>query len=596
MANVNIKKNKQNNNKSNRSLLIASVAIVLIFVMCLSLVIVTETGVNDRSLKVMTSEHYTVNGAMLKYFFHTQYNTFYSRYGSIASYIGLDTSKPLNQQKCSWSDRENGTWYDYFMDAATAELKRCLLYCEGAVKAGIKLDDEDSKTIDETLTTLKEAAKENKYSYDAYIAALFGTGVKEKDVRSSLELVQLASKYSEKLIKDFKDATTEDDVNEYYNGHITDFMYADYISFEWTAKLTEVKEADYEDKNKYNEDKAAAEKEYNDLKTKYKGYAEELEKLANDKEAFEKKLREIIYTETDKEERKSNFQKKLDEYKSAHKDASEEEAKAKVEEEIKETVDKKVDEVMENALHKKSAYTISTDLGKWIFGTKMQNTHKHDENKTDDSNKDDDKKDDETPTDPAKAGSVKTITTDEKTEKESNTFKVTVAYLVSEAARSEAETRKVGHILIKTTASSSASDEEKKKASEKIKKKIDEIYDEYKKGPQTREAFEELAKKYTEDSNVFYEGVVEGDMVDGFNDWLFCLNDYKDQTRTVGETALVETKYGWHLVYFDGIGKAEWYEDAFNGSVSHKVDDWEKQAEKDFAVNINEKKIAKVSV
>lgn len=64
----------------------------------------------------------------------------------------------------------------------------------------------------------------------------------------------------------------------------------------------------------------------------------------------------------------------------------------------------------------------------------------------------------------------------------------------------------------------------------------------------TEEGFAELAKKHTADGNGeqggLYEDVYEGDMVATFNDWCF------DETRQPGDSGLVKTEFGYHIMYF----------------------------------------------
>ncbi len=82
--------------------------------------------------------------------------------------------------------------------------------------------------------------------------------------------------------------------------------------------------------------------------------------------------------------------------------------------------------------------------------------------------------------------------------------------------------------------------------------KANEIYNGYLAGEMTEEAFGELAKEYSADGNAaqggIYENVRKGQMVPTFNDWCF------DETRTVGDTGIVKTPYGYHLMYFVGFG------------------------------------------
>ena len=113
----------------------------------------------------------------------------------------------------------------------------------------------------------------------------------------------------------------------------------------------------------------------------------------------------------------------------------------------------------------------------------------------------------------------------------------------------------VRHILVsfeggttdETTGAVTYSDEEKAKA----KAAADEILAAFNAGEKTEEAFAALATEKTtdtgsKDSGGLYENVYPGQMVQAFNDWCF------DASRKTGDTAIVETEYGYHVMYFVG--------------------------------------------
>lgn len=72
----------------------------------------------------------------------------------------------------------------------------------------------------------------------------------------------------------------------------------------------------------------------------------------------------------------------------------------------------------------------------------------------------------------------------------------------------------------------------------------------------TEEAFAELAMKYSVDGSAanggLYENIYKGQMVEEFEDWCF------NSVRKPGDTGIVETSYGFHVMYFSGEGE-EYY-------------------------------------
>lgn len=83
------------------------------------------------------------------------------------------------------------------------------------------------------------------------------------------------------------------------------------------------------------------------------------------------------------------------------------------------------------------------------------------------------------------------------------------------------------------------------------KAKAEEIYDMWLSGEATEDSFAELAGEYSSDpgsatNGGLYEEVYPGQMVASFNDWCF------DESRQVGDSGIVETDYGYHIMYFSG--------------------------------------------
>lgn len=81
--------------------------------------------------------------------------------------------------------------------------------------------------------------------------------------------------------------------------------------------------------------------------------------------------------------------------------------------------------------------------------------------------------------------------------------------------------------------------------------KAQEILDQWLSGDKTEDSFATLANENSADtgSNTnggLYENVYPGQMVSAFNNWCF------DENRKAGDTGIVETSYGYHVMYFVG--------------------------------------------
>lgn len=120
-----------------------------------------------------------------------------------------------------------------------------------------------------------------------------------------------------------------------------------------------------------------------------------------------------------------------------------------------------------------------------------------------------------------------------------------VVYIVEAAHRDASETVDVRHILFKVD--SEAEDQAKAKAD--AKKKAEDALAEWQKGDKTEESFAALATEKTEDTGSqstggLYERVYKGQMVKAFENWCF------DTARKAGDTGIVESDYGYHVMYF----------------------------------------------
>lgn len=100
------------------------------------------------------------------------------------------------------------------------------------------------------------------------------------------------------------------------------------------------------------------------------------------------------------------------------------------------------------------------------------------------------------------------------------------------------------------------------------KKAADDVLNEWLSGEQTEERFAELANTYSEDggSNTkggLYTNVYVGQMVEPFEDWCF------DETRKTGDYGIVQTNYGYHVMYFVDSDPI-WFVNAMTDLLSEK--------------------------
>ena len=167
-----------------------------------------------------------------------------------------------------------------------------------------------------------------------------------------------------------------------------------------------------------------------------------------------------------------------------------------------------------------------------------------------------------------------------------------VYYLTRKPVRDDSTTINVRHILFGiddhlNQSGEEVTEEDRAAALEECRALAQAALDEWSGGEATEDSFAELANRVSEDpgSNTtggLYENVYEGQMVDEFNDWCF------DASRAVGDTGLVETAYGVHVMFFSGKGDPLWKSGAVNAMRSEQYANWYAQQEALYPVTVDD--------
>lgn len=121
-----------------------------------------------------------------------------------------------------------------------------------------------------------------------------------------------------------------------------------------------------------------------------------------------------------------------------------------------------------------------------------------------------------------------------------DSYTITVYMLVKEAYRYDMMARNVRHILFSTDTYEDST-------------KVNEVYLDWESDGFTEDKFVKLSTQYNEDTGSqatggLYENLSYGETVEEFNDWAF------DEARVPGDHGMIETSYGWHIMYYVGEG------------------------------------------
>lgn len=168
-------------------------------------------------------------------------------------------------------------------------------------------------------------------------------------------------------------------------------------------------------------------------------------------------------------------------------------------------------------------------------------------------------------------------------DKETSTYYVVV---FNSRHREEALSYNVRHILITEANLNLAEGEEA--GENEVLLAAQKILDDWKAGEMTEDAFAALAKEYTQDSGSvanggLYEDVLKGNMIAEFEDWCYA------EGRKAGDTGIVESTYGQHIMYFVGYGEDEYWHTACHTALANEdYTTWETELLNSAVVELND--------
>lgn len=156
----------------------------------------------------------------------------------------------------------------------------------------------------------------------------------------------------------------------------------------------------------------------------------------------------------------------------------------------------------------------------------------------------------------------------------------TVQYVVvfHDRFRDEEPTIDIRHILVPLGAATLAEDdegyaEEQARSKADAHAKAEELLSQWQSGEATEDSFAALAMKESTDGSKYdgglYTEVYQGMMVTEFNDWCF------DPSRRPGDTGVVDTQFGSHVMYFSGVNMERWQVQAASILRSEAYAAWE---------------------
>ena len=552
-----------------RNTLVFVVAVALVLVIGIGLIAYNwfaGSGLTERWTTAVEVGEHKLSAAELNYYYIDILNNlsqdWYSTY--LLQQEGFKPTVALDQQQ--YKDEAGKTWADHFIEEAMGEAAGILALCDEAGKAGYAMTDEDKANIEETMVAIKTQAELSGFgSTSDYLKAYYGKGAQEKTFRTYLENMTLAQSYynhyTESLSYTADDLAAEDKENP---GHFSAFDYTFYeLSAEDFIEHATEGEHDHSEEelaealkkaeeiakelvasgatNKEELDKAIAnlemykteETEETEEETSEETTgetAEESTEATNEEASATTEPAETTgeATEATEESKTEESTEATEENTETTGEAIEEEVEANPEDGEEGTTEETEEETTSNA-PTSSSYTdydysyIPTEIAEWLAaeGRKV-----------------------------GEIGYVPYFVLDDEGEATEEIEGYYVVILDAEDKREE-NLVSVRHILVKFQGGTEDENTGELVYSESEKKatmdKATEIKTEFEAGAKTEDAFAELAKKYSEDNaedGGLYEDVYPGQMETGFEDWCF------EEGRKTGDTGIVETSYGYHVMYY----------------------------------------------
>ena len=439
-----------------------------------------------------------------------QYDYYYGEgYGAMFT-GGYDYKKAPDEQKYAekLEGYENPTWADYFESSSIDTIRNIKALNKLAADEGIVLDDEDYADIDEYISQIEEAAASQNFSVTAYLKTYYGEGVSKKLVKQILTEQTLASKYEDTKRTEFGKAHTAEEIEKEYKKDTKAFDKVGIAYYLVKAETVKEKDKDGKEVTKVT-DKTMAE--------------------------AKKKAQELAKNDT-----LSALSLAVDKL------AGKADSLSKVPVADYDTV----------------AGNISEDVAKWIYGKDI---------KAGDMKVFESKdtgyyvcyatvtpyRDDTLPIDVRHilinfAEEKKEETTDNK----DDTSTTTTTEATTEPAEEKVDDTKFPALDTFKDAPLDMQITADKAKQPDTYKKAELILREYLSGDRTVDSFAALATANTQDTGSketggLYEDVTPGEMVEEFNDWCF------DKDRKTGDVGIVETTYGYHIMYFVGKSAEE---------------------------------------
>lgn len=493
---------------------------IIVYAVCIAAVLALccfglyQFGVPQKMMPALTVGDRTYSVAEYSYYYTSVFQTYANSQNSLGLAM-IDTSKDPAAQTTTDDDGNTITVDEIIRNTVKENLETSDYYLKKAKEEGVTLSDESKASIDSTISELESYAKQYGYSASRYISVLYGKGLNLKKFRSLLEDQYLVSQYMTDVNADIYDAISDEDIEAKYAEDPSAYQLVDIRLLGKAIPKEETETTDATDTD-------AAESTSNAALEELQATADEMLGKITDEASFIELAKEYC------------------------------------DEGDKETFESETASLVKGLKKSIVSSNIGSDLADWLYdGARV-------------------------------TGDKRTYATSDY---------VYVLYLIKPAYRSEDKLVSARHILIsfdsvKSTLEAQTETDEDATATDaalddtaiatveasdgtkvtnegtgyssevvlKTYEQAKEVLDLYNNGEKTEESFAALAEQYSADTGSvgenatnggggLYKDIEKGQMVAPFENWVY------DESRQPGDTGIVMTNYGYHVMYF--VSKAD---------------------------------------
>lgn len=508
-----------------------------------------QFGVPHKFLPAVKVGDRTYTAAEYSFFYSSVFNTYAEQSSQLSQSYGytlFDYTKDPALQTTTDEDGNTITYDELFKKNAIKNIETSNYYLEKCEAENIQLSHEHEEEIAELMSQLKTTAESNNVSVSRYITLAYGKGLSVKSFEKLLKEQYLVAQYVENIEAECYDTLSDEELEAAYAADPSDYEAVDLRLFgfeiadyetekaETTTNAAETTTTTAEETTVATEATTEAEETTAATEAEAETSAEETTAAETTTEAAPKepgKTEQLANEMLSKITDEASFIKLAQEYAAEDEKATFANDTATLAKSIKKSA---------------VASNIGEDLAEWLYSSEravgdkrvyvadkyvyviyvLKTTYRNDE--------------------PLVDARHILVSFDSVAAELSKTEGNTIDVTKKDDVETKTATTEDGAVI-----SNEGTGYSTELVLETYKKAAD-IRDKYLSGEKTEDAFAALAEEFSEDtgsvgengSGGLYAGIERGKMVKSFEDWVY------DSNRQAGETGIVVTEYGCHVMYF----------------------------------------------